>query len=76
MSIGTSGRIVIEVEPDVKRRLYALLASQGMSLKEWFLKSAEAYIGDRIQVLLPFDDVATNEPPLATEDDDLRSRER
>ena len=53
MSIGTSGRIVIEVDPEVKRSLYAALARDGMALKEWFLKNAEAYITDSTQIRLP-----------------------
>ncbi|HDY6806702.1 TPA: hypothetical protein RRD53_004726 [Klebsiella pneumoniae] len=44
MSIGNSGRIVIEVKPEVKRRLYSALASEGISLKEWFLRNAEQYL--------------------------------
>lgn len=44
MSIGSSGRIVIEVDPRVKRHLYAALTKDGMSLKEWFLTSAQAYL--------------------------------
>ncbi|HGN8651877.1 TPA: hypothetical protein ACK1V7_004754 [Enterobacter cloacae] len=44
MSIGNSGRIVIEVKPEVKRRLYSALASEGISLKEWFLRNAEHYL--------------------------------
>jgi len=55
MSIGSSGRIVIEVEPDVKRQLYAALAREGMSLKKWFLRNAEAYLeeGGQLSLLLP-----------------------
>ena len=44
MSIGNSGRIVIEVEPEAKRRLYAALALDGLTLKEWFLKAAHIYM--------------------------------
>lgn len=44
MSIGNSGRIVIEVDPDLKKGLYSALAKDGMSLKEWFLKGATAYL--------------------------------
>ena len=43
MARGESGRIVIEVEPEVKRRLYAALALSGSTLKHWFLKNALAY---------------------------------
>ena len=53
MSIGSSGRIVIEVEPDVKRQLYAALTREGMSLKEWFLRNAEAYLEEGGQMSLP-----------------------
>lgn len=44
MSIGNSGRIVIEVEPEVKRQLYATLAREGMTLKDWFLREARQYV--------------------------------
>ncbi len=44
MSIGSSGRIVIGVEPSVKRLLYAALAKEGSTLKDWFLKNADAYL--------------------------------
>lgn len=57
MSIGSSGRIVIEVDPGVKRHLYTALARDGMSLKEWFLKNAQAYLSSLDQMT----------PPLATE---------
>ena len=44
MSIGSSGRIVIEVEPNMKRELYAQLAADGLSLKQWFLRNALIYV--------------------------------
>ena len=53
MSIGNSGRIVIEVETGIKRELYSALSREGMTLKEWFLKSANSYISDRTQIPLP-----------------------
>lgn len=54
MSIGNSGRIVIEVKPEVKRRLYSALVSEGISLKEWFLKNAEQYLeGNNRQLNCP-----------------------
>lgn len=49
MSIGTSGRIVIEIEPALKRELYSLLAADGLSLKEWFLNQAANYIASSRQ---------------------------
>jgi len=46
---GESGRIVIEVEPEVKRRLYAALALSGSTLKDWFIKNAATYCADAAQ---------------------------
>lgn len=56
MSIGQSGRIVIEVEPETKRRLYSALGKEGLTLKEWFLRAAEAYIDNSPQLSLPLVD--------------------
>ena len=53
MAIGDSGRIVLEIEPDTKKRLYACLALEQMSLKEWFLKTAEHHIKTEHPELLP-----------------------
>ena len=36
MAKGESGRIVIEVDPHLKRQLYSALASDGSTLKAWF----------------------------------------
>ncbi len=44
MSIGQSGRIVIEIDPDLKKRLYSTLAMDGTSLKEWFLTNVGIYV--------------------------------
>lgn len=46
MARGNSGRIVIEVEPEVKRKLYAALALSGSTLKDWFVKEAEQFSED------------------------------
>lgn len=43
---GQSGRLVIEVEPAFKRRLYSALASDGLTLKAWFLRGAKAYLDE------------------------------
>ncbi|ASR89082.1 hypothetical protein [Alcaligenes faecalis] len=45
MSIGNSGRIVIEIDPKIKRQLYSTLARDGMTLKDWFLQEAKSYVG-------------------------------
>lgn len=52
MAVGQSGRIVLEVNPDLKRRLYGALALDGSSLKEWFLARVEEYLRDHDQLPL------------------------
>lgn len=52
MSISSSGRIVIEVDPAIKRHLYAALTRDGVSLKEWFLNNAHAYLSSANQLPL------------------------
>lgn len=52
MSIGSSGRIVIEIEPDVKRQLYSVLARDGLTLKDWFLREARIYLENPNQLQL------------------------
>ncbi|MNM57617.1 hypothetical protein D3C81_688300 [compost metagenome] len=46
MARGPSGRVVIEIKPDLKKHLYTTLAAQGLTLKDWFINSAEACIRD------------------------------
>jgi hypothetical protein len=44
MSVGKSGRIVLEVEPELKKRLYSTLALENKTLKEWFILTANDHI--------------------------------
>ena len=44
MSRGRSGRIVVEVDPALKKRLHAALTLDGITLKDWFRQQAEAYL--------------------------------
>lgn len=53
MSKGESGRIVIEVAPNLKRRLYTALAGDGSTLKDWFVAAVTNYIAEREQPNLP-----------------------
>jgi len=53
MAVGPSGRIVIEVDPELKRELYSCLSSDQLSLRQWFLDSARQYLAMRGQ--LPLD---------------------
>jgi hypothetical protein len=49
MAIGESGRIVLEVEPELKRKLYSSLALENKTLKNWFIVMAESYIQSQHQ---------------------------
>ncbi len=44
MAIGSSGRIVIEVDPELKQKLHKLLRQNGTNVKEWFTDHAVDYI--------------------------------
>ena len=44
MSRSSSGRIVVEVDPALKKRLHAALSLDGITLKDWFRQQAEAYL--------------------------------
>jgi hypothetical protein len=46
MSIGSSGRVVVELDPQLKRQLYSALAARGMSLKEWLVLNAKQFLCD------------------------------
>jgi hypothetical protein len=63
MSIGSSGRIVIEIDPKTKRNLYSALTKKGVTLKDWFLERAEKYLTD------PPDEQPDNEGKVITEGD-------
>lgn len=52
MAQGPSGRMVVEIQPDLKRRLYAELTQEGLTFKEWLTGQVERYIADRSQPLL------------------------
>lgn len=44
MAVGKSGRIVLEIEPELKQRLYSALALENKTLKEWFILTANDHI--------------------------------
>ena len=52
MAVGKSGRIVIEIQPDVKEELYDALSSEGRSLKSWFLENVDEFLADKSQMKL------------------------
>ena len=64
MARGESGRIVIEVDPALKRELYAALAIAGSTLKDWFIRNAEGYCASGAQASL-FTDLPERSPTKA-----------
>jgi hypothetical protein len=53
MAVGPSGRIVVEIDPDLKHDLYAALEEDGVNLKQWFLGKVGELLRDRGQLSLP-----------------------
>lgn len=54
MAIGTSGRIVIEVEPELKQLLHTALQKEGLTLKDWFVENARHFLYEGRQLALDF----------------------
>ena len=59
MAVGKSGRIVIEVDPELKQELYTALSRRGLHLKSWFLDQVTELLEDGEQLGFEFD--ATDE---------------
>ena len=53
MAKGSSGRIVIEIEPELKQELYSALGDERLNLKQWFLGNVEEFLRNKTQ--LPLD---------------------
>jgi len=47
MPRGPSGRLVIEIDPALKRRLHSALVADGITLKDWFVAQVDAFFTDR-----------------------------
>jgi hypothetical protein len=52
MPIGQSGRIVIEIDPELKQELYSSLEDEGLTLKQWFLDRVTEHLRGRNQLSL------------------------
>ena len=50
MAKGESGRLVIEIDPSIKKELYDTLGDKGLNMKEWFLMNAKAYLRENKRV--------------------------
>ena len=57
MAKGSSGRLVIVVDPGLKRELYVELARLNLTLKDWFIRQATTFIE------------TSHQPSLFVEDD-------
>jgi DNA (cytosine-5)-methyltransferase 1 len=69
---GESGRIVVDVSPELKRRIYSALSISGDTLKEWFIKVAEELCDSKTNPI-PFGNVrygrsARSAPAVLKED--------
>jgi len=52
MAIGSSGRIVIEINPETKQALYKQLKAEELHLKTWFLDHVEGFLKGKTQLSL------------------------
>ncbi|MFC1451914.1 hypothetical protein ACFLSJ_01055 [Verrucomicrobiota bacterium] len=52
MASSTSGRVVVEVDPSLKKSLRKALLDADMTLKDWFIKAATSFISERHQPTL------------------------
>ena len=64
---GRSGRIVVEVDPELKLELYTALTYKGLTLKAWFVEEAQNYINQHRQPLLFHRSTASSRPERETE---------
>ena len=52
MARGKSGRVVLEIDPELKQQIYYALESKQQTMKEWFVSEANALIyGNKQQSL-------------------------
>ena len=52
MARGSSGRIIVEIDPELKQELYDALQKENLTLKSWFIKNADKFLKDRGQLNL------------------------
>ena len=76
MAKGSSGRVVIVVDPGLKRELYVELARRGLTLKAWFIDQATRFLKTSHQLsLFVTEDIDSHRPqvlgvtPSSTEED-------
>lgn len=47
MAKSDSGRIVLEIDPGLKKALYSVLAHEQQTLKDWFMNKANEHIEEK-----------------------------
>lgn len=60
MAKGRSGRLVIEIDPELKQELYHALGEEELNLKQWFLKNVVNFLDHRKQPELPLLNTSDN----------------
>ncbi len=55
MAVGESGRVVVEIDPELKKLLHQSLKEDGTNLKDWFLKQTAGYLDSKKQQKTLFD---------------------
>ena len=53
VSRGPSGRIVVEIDPELKRGLYSELARNGFTFKLWLIGQAQEFIKENQKLGMP-----------------------
>ncbi len=56
MAVGTSGRIVLEIDPLLKKQIYAALEENGLTLKSWFVEAAISHLIEKKQLILKLEE--------------------
>ncbi len=56
---------MINIDPVLKRELYAALGARGITLKHWFTRQAESFCEGHTQPLLPilYEGLEKGQPP-------------
>lgn len=60
MARGPSGRLVVDIDPLLKREFHAALAADGTNFKEWLLARVQDYLDNRLQPQFPIIEAGEN----------------
>ena len=55
VAVGESGRVVVEIDPEIKKLLHQSLKEDGTNLKDWFLAQTADYLNSKTQQKALFD---------------------